>query len=550
MIKRFLNSQTKTIAASAIILAVATLISRILGLVRDRLLAGRFGAGTDLDIYFASFQIPDLIYNVLFTGSIVVCFLPLFSEYYLKDKEESWRMTNYILNVFSFLLILTSLVFFIFTPQLVEYLVTGFSPENKAMVVTLTRIMFLSPLFLGLSSIFSGVLHYFNRFLAYSLAPISYNLGIIFGILVLAPKWGILGVSLGVVLGAFCHLLIQIPSAISCGFRYQFLFDFKYFALKRMLFLAIPRTIAAAANQINFIVITVIASTLAAGSLSVFNFANNLRYLPVGLIGLSFATASFPLLSKAWASQQKQNFITSFSSIFRQILFWVVPISLLMFILRAQFIRTVLGTGEFGWLATRLTAACLGIYCLGIFAQALIPVILRVFFSLQDTKTPTVIAVATIFLNIVLSLVFVSLLSFSNWFSDFVRGILKLEGITEIAVVGLPLSFTIIMLCQFILLLIFLYKRIGDFGLKQIINSSCNIIIAAVFMVPVAYASLYISAGFLDTRTFWGIFLQAGIAGTLGILIYLFVSFLLKSSELATAQASIFREFRSRFIDK
>ena len=135
MIKRFLNSQTKTIAASAIILAVATLISRILGLIRDRLLAGRFGAGTDLDIYFASFQIPDLIYNVLFTGSIVVCFLPLFSEYYLKDKEESWRMTNYVLNVFAFLLVSISFFFFIFTPQLVDCLVTGFSPENKEMVV-------------------------------------------------------------------------------------------------------------------------------------------------------------------------------------------------------------------------------------------------------------------------------------------------------------------------------------------------------------------------------------------------------------------------------
>ncbi len=550
MIKRFLNSQTKTIAASAIILAVATLISRILGLVRDRLLAGRFGAGTELDVYFASFQIPDLIYNVLFTGSIVVCFLPLFSEYYLKDKEESWRMTNYVLNVFALLFVSISFLFFIFTPQLVERLVTGFSPENKAMVVNLTRIMFLSPLFLGLSSIFSGVLHYFNRFLAYSLAPISYNLGIIFGILVLAPKWGILGVSLGVVLGAFCHLLIQIPSAVSCGFRYQLLFDLKYPALKRMLFLAIPRTIAAAANQINFIVITIIASTLAVGSLSVFNFANNLRYLPVGLIGLSFATASFPLLSKAWASNQKQNFINSFSSIFRQILFWVVPISLLMFILRAQFIRIVLGTGEFGWLATRLTAACLGVYCLGIFAQALIPVILRVFFSLQDTKTPTVIAVATIFLNIALSLVFVSLLSSANWFSDFIRDVLKLEGIQDIAVIGLPLSFTIIMLCQFILLLIFLYQRIGDFDIKRIIDSSGKIIIAAIFMIPAAYIALYVSAEFLNTKTFWGIFLQAGIAGTLGMLSYLLVSFLLKSSELATATGSISREFKERFIDK
>ncbi|MCK5044756.1 murein biosynthesis integral membrane protein MurJ [Candidatus Parcubacteria bacterium] len=550
MIKRLLNSQTKTIAASAIVLAVATLLSRILGLVRDRLLAGRFGAGTELDVYFASFQIPDLIYNILFTGSIVVCFLPLFSEYYLKNKEESWRMMNHVLNIFLFLLLSLLGLFFILAPWLVEYLVPGFTAENKAMVTTLTRIMFLSPLFLGLSSIFSGVLHYFNRFLAYSLAPIFYNLGIIFGILFLAPQWGILGVSLGVVLGAFCHMLIQIPSAIKSGFRYKMLFDFKYPAVKKMFLLAIPRTIAAAASQINFIVITIIASTLAVGSLTVFNFANNLRYLPVGLIGISFATVSFPFLSKAWASNQKKAFINSFSSIFRQILFWVVPISLLMFILRAQFIRLVLGTGEFGWLETRLTAACLGIYCLGIFAQALIPTILRMFFSLQDTKTPTVIAVATIFLNIIFSIVFVSSLGFSNWFSNFMRDILKLEEIQDIAVVGLPLAFTLIMLCQFVLLLIFLYKKIGDIDLKRIINSFFKIIIAAVFMIPTTYVSLYIFAEVLDTKTFLGLFLQAGIAGTLGMLFYLFVSFLLKSSELAAAKTSIFREFRSQFFDK
>ena len=549
MIKRFLNSQTKTIGASAIILAISALLSRILGLARDRLLAGRFGAGSDLDVYFASFQIPDLVYNILFTGSIVVAFLPLFSEYYLKNKEEGWRMTNHILNIFLLLLIFISSILFIFTPQLIELLVPGFSAESKAMATTLTRIMFLSPLFLGISSILSGVLHYFNRFLAFSFAPIFYNAGIIFGILVLAPQWGILGVSIGVALGAFCHMAIQIPSAISCGFKYKPLLDFKYPAIKRMFFLAVPRTIAAATSHINSIVITIIASGLAVGSLTVFNFANNLRLFPIGLIGVSLATASFPLFSKTWANGQKKDFINKFSAIFRQILFWVIPISVLMFLLRAQLTRMILGTGEFGWWETRLTAACLGIYCLGIFAQTLIPTILRVFFSLQDTKTPTVIAVAGIILNIILSFFFVFLLGFSNQFSILMKDILKLSGIDDIAVTGLPLAFTIAMLLQFILLLIFLYKKIGDFNIKQIINSTFKMIVAVLFMVPVAYFALYAFAGFLDTKTFLGVFLQAAIAGALGLFSYFFISFLLRSQELKAAQSLIFKEFKNRFIN-
>ncbi|MFH1656886.1 MAG: murein biosynthesis integral membrane protein MurJ [bacterium] len=550
MIKRFLNSQTKTIAGSAGILAISALLSRFLGLIRDRLLAGHFGAGEELDIYFASFQVPDLIYNVLFTGSIVVSFLPLFSEYYLKDKEEGWRMTNQILNVFIFLLGAISLAFFFLMPWIVKWLVPGFSPANQAEVIFLSRIMFLSPFFLGLSSIFSGVLQYFNRFLVYAAAPILYNLGIILGILFLAPSLGILGVAAGVVLGAFGHMIIQVPAAISCGFNYRFLLDFNYPAVKRIFVLAVPRTIAAATSQINFIIITMIASTLAAGSLAIFNFSNNLRYFPIGLIGISLATASFPSLSKNWAGNRKQDFISGFSSIFRQILFWIIPVSILLYVLRAQFIRIILGTGEFGWLETRLTAACLGIYCFGIFSQALIPMILRAFFSLQDTKTPTVIAVASIFLNIILSLSFVNLLSFPNRLADFVKMILKLEDIENIAVVGLPLAFTLAMFFQFIFLLIFLYKKIGDFEIKKITNSFVKILIAGILMVPVAYAFLYFSASFLDTKTFWGIFLQATIAGTLGMLAYLFISFFLKSSELATAQASIYREFKERFIDK
>ena len=534
MINRFLNFQTKTINSAAGILAVSALLSKILALLRVRLLADNFGAGQEMDIYVAAFRIPDLVYNILIVGGIVVAFLPLFSEHFSKNKKEAWKMVNYVLNVFLFLLILCSVVLFILTPWLIEFIVPGFDTQSKALTITLTRLMLLSPIFFGLSSIFSGILHYFNRFLVYSLAPILYNLGIIFGILFLAPykDWGIFGVGLGVVLGAFLHLGIQIIPAMRCGFQYKWLFDFKYPVIKKIFTLMAPRTMAIAAQQINLIVITAIASTIATGSIAVFYYSNNIQYLPIGIIGISFATATFPILSKTWANGQRKEFLTNFSSSFRHILFLIIPTSVLMFILRAHIIRIVFGTGEFGWLETRLTAACLGLFCLSIFATALIPLIARAFFAFQDTKNPTLISITSVIFNIILSLTFVRFLQFSNLFSDFIRNTLRLQGVENIAVVGLALAFTIATIFQFILLLVFLYKKIGDFEIKKITYSFLKIILASLIMGVGVYFSLYLIADFLNTKTFLGIFFQVCFAGIIGILIYIITSIILKSPEV------------------
>ena len=542
---RFFNSQTKGISVAAGILAISAFISRFLGLIRDRLLAGKFGAGPELDIYFASFRIPDLVYNVLFAGGIVVVFIPIFSEYFLKNKAEAWKMANYVLNIFLLALILICLILFIFTPSLIDFLVPGFSSADKALTVTLTRIMFLSPLFIGLSSIFSGILHYFHRFLIYSLAPIFYNMGIIFGILFLTKDFGILGVGMGVILGAFLHMAVQIPSAISCGFKYRPLFDLKYPAIKKIFILIIPRTLAAATSQINFIVITIIASTLSAGSITIFNFSNNLRLFPVGLIGVSFAIAAFPSLSKKWAAKQRNEFCENFSHIFRQILFLAIPISLLMFLLRAQLVRIILGTGNFSWEDTILTAACLGIYCFGVFAQCLIPLILRAFFSFQDTKNPTFIAVLSMVLNFALCLVFVHFLSYQNQFSDFLSRILKLQNIEAIGIIGLPLAFTIAMLFEFILLFVFLYKKIGDFEIEKIANSFLKICLASALMGFFTYISLPFLSSLLNMGTFFGIFSQAAIAGAIGVFTYLIAVHILKLPEFET-----FKNAALNFINK
>lgn len=533
MFYRFFNSQTKTITFAAFLLGVSAFISGLLGLFRDRLLAGYFGAGTELDIYFAAFRIPDFIYGILIMGGISAVFLPVFTEYFQKDKEEAWKFTGNLINVFLVLLVFLCGILALFTPWLIKIIVPGFGPEEKSLAVSLTRIMFLSPIFFGLSSIFSGVLHYFDRFLAYSLAPVLYNVGIIFGIIFLVPIFGLPGLAYGVVLGAFLHWIIQIPAAKSSGFKYFPVLNFKSPGIIKSFKLMIPRTVGTAAYHLNLIIITAIASTLITGSIAIFNLANHLHHFPVALIGASFAVAAFPSLSRAWASGFKEKFLESFSSTFRQILFFIIPASVLIFLLRAPIVRLVLGTGQFDESSVSLTAASLGMFCFGMFAFTFIPFLVRVFYSFQDTKTPTLIGIGSVILNVFLAFFTVWFLRFPNFFSKITASSLKLESVEGITVVGLPLALSIAGIFQFLFLLIFLKKKIGRIGLKEIFKSFLKIILASFFMAL---------AVFLIFNSFSGILTKTVFAAISGILTYIIFAFFLKCSELRTVFSSIIRK--------
>jgi len=542
MVKRFLNHKSKTIFSAAFILGMAALISRVLGLFRDRLLAGRFGAGDELDIYFAAFRLPDLIYSILIMGAISSAFIPVFAQYFRKDKKEAWYLTSDLFNLACLILIILAGLFILLAPWLISFIAPGFSGAKKEMTVLLTRIMFLSPLLLGMSSIFSGILQYFQRFFIYSLAPIMYNLGIIIGILFFVPLWGLVGLAWGVVLGAGLHLLIQLPSAIYSGFRWQRILTIYHQGIKKIIKLMVPRTIGLAGFQINFLVITAIASTLISGSIAIFNLSYNLQYVPIGIVGISFATATFPRLAKSFAKKDKKEFSKNFSSAFSQILYLVLPITILFFLLRAQIVRIILGTGEFGWVDTRLTAAALGIFSFGIFAQSLVPLISRGFYAFHNTKTPVLISLWSIIVNVVGSFFFVWILGNSNWFSGFVSRALKLQDINNFAVLGLPTAFALAGIFNFIILLKFFDKKIKLWQPQAILNSVWKIIIACILMTITVYALLYVLDLFVNTRTFIGIFLQAAVAAGGGIIIYFIITLLLKSPEARGLINKIFRK--------
>lgn len=546
--KNFFHLQTKSITFSAFIVGISIFLSRVLGFVRDGLLAARFGASEELDIYFSAFRIPDFIYGILITGGVIAVFLPIFSEVFAKDKEKAFLFTNNVLNSFLFLLIILALILFIFTPYLIKFITPGFSIEAQKKTILLTRILFLSPILFGASAIFSGILQYFHFFLSYSLAPILYNLGIIFAILFLVPKFGLIGLVEGVIFGAFLHLLIQIPSAFKAGFSYKFYFDFKDRYMRKVFYLMIPRTIGSAAFHINLIIITAIASTLSLGSITIFNLSNNLQYFPIGVVGLAFAIASFPTFSKNWAENQKKEFLQSIENTVRKILFLILPISSLFFLMRAQIVKIlvlvgerILNMGNFGIKDIRMTAASLGIFAFGIFAQSLIPLLCRVFFSLKDTKTPVLISLISIVLNVALAFSFIYILNFQNFFTLNFANFLDLEGIKDIRVLSLPLALSLSAVFQLILFWIFLEKKLKRIYLfekeflekinKDFFSFLVKIFISNMFFTLFSYFLLFITGKMLNPISLTSLIFQLSIVGAISLLFLFFFSNILKIKE-------------------
>ncbi|HAM96042.1 murein biosynthesis integral membrane protein MurJ [Candidatus Azambacteria bacterium RIFCSPHIGHO2_01_46_10] len=532
MLLNLLNGKSKSVASAAVLVGFFALLSRILGLLRDRILAGRFGAGDELDVYYAAFRLPDLVFNLFIFGSISVAFIPIFLETYRSDKQRGWETASRTLNFLLFSLIFISALLILAAPILIDkFIAPGFDPSKKAEVVAMSRILFLSPLFLGLSSFLTALLQTFRRFLITSLAPIMYNIGIIIGALFLVDFFGIYGLAWGVVLGAFLNFLIQLPAIREFGFKFRPRLDFWVPEVKKILRLMIPRTLGLATFQINSIVITAIISTLKAGSLTIFSFADNLQSLPVGIIGVAFSTAVFPALVGAAAKKQLNVFKDRFSATFRQIVFFTLPSAFLFFLLRDQIVYLVLRTGQFSRLDGRLTAAILGVFCFGVLTQGLSPLIAKSFYALQNTKTPAVIGAVSVGVNVVLAVLFIYLFSFGNLLSDFLADVFGLRSAGDFRIIALPVAVAVSSLFNTSLLLKFLSSRLGGFGYGEIASPVYKMLIASAAMAAGVYPLLYVLTAVMGEETFLAAFIQGFSAAVAGAAIYFLVAKLFRLRE-------------------
>lgn len=388
----------KNILTATFIISFFSLVSRVVGLLRDRILAGQFGASSELDIYYAAFKIPDFLYQIFVAGVLSAVFIPIFIDHLKNSEEESWRFTRAVASVFFIILSVAAIIFIIFTPFLMPIIAPGFTGEKRLLTIMLARIMFFSPLFLGFSAILASILQAHKRFFIFSLSPIFYNFGIILGALFFVPKIGLVGLAWGVVLGAFLHFAIQVPSVWKLGFRFNWLFDFAHQGLRQMFKLALPRIFSLAISQINIWVITAIASTLSVGTIAVFNLAQNLQNIPVGLIGIPFAIAVFPTLARL--NDEKKVFKETINKTIFQILVFAIPIAIVFYFFSESIIKIILGAGKFSIRDVSLTAKVLSIFAFGLIGDALTPILVRGFYAFKDTFTPVLISIGSIVLNI------------------------------------------------------------------------------------------------------------------------------------------------------
>jgi len=496
---RFADSQSKTIGGAAFIIATSGIVSRVLGFLRDRLLAGHFGAGDTLDAYYAAFRIPDTLYNLLVMGALSAAFVPVFTEFISKKKKrEALGLAAGVLEWILLLLGGLSLLAIVAAPAIVPVLAPGFSEGKRALTVELTRIMLLSPLFLGASAVFGGMLLSFRCFTAYSLAPILYNLGIIVGVTLFVPAFGTSGLAWGVAFGALLHMMVQIPSVRSRGFFPSLFHRPLAFngPVRRVVTLMIPRTLGIAANQLSLFLTTVFASLLVPGSLAIFTLASNIGAIPIGLFAVSFSLAAFPTLSFSASEKRNGDFFDTLSRTTKRILFFVVPVSMLFIVYRAQVVRVILGSGQFDWNDTIATFNVLAWLSASLFAQGLIPLFARAFYALQDTKTPLFIAI----LGEAVYVVSVILL------------------MPRYGTNALAMAFSLGNAVNVLFLLLALRKKVEGWDDTQFFRENAMIFLAAILAGGVAQVSKSVFAFFTMSPldTFLKVFLQLSFGSVLG----------------------------------
>ncbi|MEK7141929.1 MAG: murein biosynthesis integral membrane protein MurJ [Patescibacteria group bacterium] len=511
---QIITSRQTSIGSAALVLTSMVAASRLLGLIRDRMLAARFSAD-ELGVYFAAFRIPNLLFELLVMGALTTAFIPVFTRFLTQEKEEdAFRMAAIIINTSIILLLIVAVPMFIWAAQVSRLFAPGFSQEQINQMAQFTRVMLVlqvGPLLVG--NFFTGILQSFRSFLVPALAPVVYNIGIIAGIMVLTPSFGLLAPVIGVGIGAILFMIIQVPVLLSLGYRHQFAIDLHHKGVRDVLKLMGPRTLGLGAAQIDTTVDLMLASFLGARMVTIFNFAQHLQQLPVGLFGATIAQAALPTLSFSAANNDKPELKRAIVTSLHQMLFFILPVSVLFIVLRTPVVRLVFGAGRFDWEATVLTGMTLSMFSLSLGAQAVVHLLARAYYALYDSKTPVIIAVISILGNALLSITFITWMGLPVW--------------------SLGLSTSLASIVHAVALFFLLDKRLESFSRKELFTPLLKMSAAAVM----AGVAIYIPLKILDqlvfdtTRTF-GLILLTGATSFVGLSVYFFLAWVMGVAEV------------------
>ena len=491
------------------------MLSKILGLIRDRLLAHVFSPDK-IDIFWAAFRLPDLIFQIVILGALSVAFIPVFTEHFEnKGREDAFEMARSVLNVFMAIFILATVLIYIFVQPITHLIAPGFSADKQMQVILLTRTILFGQLILVIGSFFIGILQSFQRFIIPSLAPVFYNLGIIIGIVFLSRQFGIMGAAYGVVLGAFLHAAVQIPLIFSLGFKFKFPPRFFHPGVKEIVKLMSIRTLGLAAEQINETVGVSLATLASVGAVTYLTFAQHLQVVPIGLFGATLAQAALPVLSAEKARGKMEEFKITILTTMHQILFLTLPATALLIVIRIPIVRLVFGASQFNWQSTVLTGATLAWLSVGLGAQAISLLLVRGFYALKDTKTPVLVSLIVVLLNIVLSLYFIIILKLDVW--------------------SIGLANSISTLLSGVLLFWTLHFKVGKFNASAVLTPLSKMLMATVIMGVALYIPIkLLDQVIFDTTKTINLLVLTGLSSVFALTIYFLVVRFLQVRELDT----------------
>jgi len=541
MVQRVLKlvySEIRGLHQAAYILALFAFGSQLLALVRDRLLAHIFGAGSELDLYYAAFRIPDVLFVIFVSVLSVYVLLPFVSQ--ARENQSNLAGSQILAQMFTLFLIgysTIALVVFVLAPYLVPVLFPGMV-DNSDTLVLLMRILLLQPLLLGISSLFGVVTQLSHRFVLYAISPLIYNLGIILGIVVLYPYLGIKGLAVGVVIGALGHMLVQLPLVSKSDLAFGLIKSFDRKLIKSVVWVAFPRALTLSLHQIVLLVLVGVATLMSAGSVSVFQFAYNLQSVPLVIIGMSYSVAAFPVLADLFARKQMDAFNNHLITALRHIIFWSFPVIALVIVLRAQIVRVVLGSGAFDWNDTRLTAAVLALFIISLTAQSVLLLLVRSYYAAGRTKTPLLVAIFGSVLSIVFMIGSFYLLSSYPELKLTMERLFRVEGIPGTEVLVLVAAFVFGIIIEGIILFGLITR---DFGLKfsPLLKQAGVAFAAALVAALSSYITLNFVVDGVNQETFVGILIQGAIAGGVGLLGALLTYYVFGSKELSEIYRSL-----------
>ncbi len=406
----------RQIARAAGTVMAALVVGQLVGLARSILVARAFGAGADLDAFYASNRVPDTIFNLLAGGALSSAFIPTFTTALAKkDREGAWRLASSVANLLILILGVLAILAAIFARQIVHYaLAAGFSvrdPAQEALTVHLMRIQLVAAVLFGLGGLVMGILNSYQVFLIPALTPSMYQIGLIFGVLVLVPKIGVAGLAYGVVIGSGFYLLLQIPALIKQKGSYTPSLGYKNPDVGEVIRLMGPRLIGVAVVYVNLWVNTYLASFMANGSVTGINLGFALMLMAQVAIAQSIATAAMPTFASQYALGRQHEIRASLSATLRSVLLLSIPASIGLIVLRVPIIAMIYQHGKFDESSTNLVAWALLWYAAGLVGHSILEILARTFYAMHDTKTPVIVGASAMGLNVVFSF------TFSSWFT-------------------------------------------------------------------------------------------------------------------------------------